>query len=415
MRQELTESQCLPGERQWLRSALLADQDSFLTATRLRLARLAHARGVEPDVIDDVVQETLFEAWRHLDRLHSPAGFHLWIDEICRNVCRRADHRRAVDIRRNVPLFQPDSMMVYGKDAAETDFLSADVPDPLEALNRQDMALLVDRALGGLPPATRQIVEMCYLLELSHAEMAARLKLSSGTLDVRLHRARRHLRQILHGPLRHEAEALGLQLDEVLAEGWQPTRMWCPLCGRQRLEGCFLRPKAEAGPNLHLRCPDCSRRYNQDTLHSMGLVRLAGLHTFRPAWKRTLQGLTAQITQALQQGQHPCLYCGQPAQVEVAGNGEARPYSFWLRMCCVHCGNTLDSGGNLPSVDQVVYWSHPISQQFILEHSRWNSEPARLVEYDATIALHFQIADLDSSDHLSILADRQTLRVLAVS
>ena len=60
--------QCLPNERQWLRSALLADQDGILTATRLRLARIARARGIEPHVVDDVVQETLLEAWSHRDR-----------------------------------------------------------------------------------------------------------------------------------------------------------------------------------------------------------------------------------------------------------------------------------------------------------------------------------------------------------
>ena len=40
------------------------------------------------------------------------------------------------------------------------------VPDPLEVLSRQDMALLLDRALGSLSADARQVVELCYLLEL---------------------------------------------------------------------------------------------------------------------------------------------------------------------------------------------------------------------------------------------------------
>ena len=91
-------------EWQRLRLALLTDQDGILTETRRRLARLARTRGVEPLAIEDVVQETLLEAWSHLDRLHTPAGFHLWIDEICCNVCRRAAHRREVDLLRRAPL-----------------------------------------------------------------------------------------------------------------------------------------------------------------------------------------------------------------------------------------------------------------------------------------------------------------------
>ena len=76
-------------ERERLRSALLADQDGILTSNRKRLARIAHARGIVPDAVDDVVQETLAEAWRTLDRLHSPIGFSFGLDEICRNICRR--------------------------------------------------------------------------------------------------------------------------------------------------------------------------------------------------------------------------------------------------------------------------------------------------------------------------------------
>ncbi len=276
--------QSWPGEWQRLRSALLTDQDGILTETRRRLARLAQARGVEPHAIDDVVQETLLEAWSHLDRLHAPAGFHLWIDEICRNVCRRAAHRREVDLLRRAPLSSP------APDEEECDVL-AQLPapeefDPLEELSRQDVLLLLDRALGTLPPAARQLVELCYLRELPHAEVAeqpghherhARYASPPGASpapsDLQWSLARRSGR-MWPGP------------EETFANGWQETRLWGPVCMRQRLQRCFMHPHSEEGPNLHLRCPDCSRRYGQDTVHSMGLVSLAGLHAFRPAWKR---------------------------------------------------------------------------------------------------------------------------------
>ena len=53
----------LPGEYQRLREAPVIDQNGMLTATLRRLGRLARARGVESCDIDDVVQETLLEAW----------------------------------------------------------------------------------------------------------------------------------------------------------------------------------------------------------------------------------------------------------------------------------------------------------------------------------------------------------------
>src|SRR2546421_3576865 len=90
-------------ELQRLRERLLTNQDGLLTQTRTRLLRLAQARGVAPDALDDIVQETLFEAWNHLDRLYAPLGFAAWIDEICRNICRRFARRRAFDLLRYTP------------------------------------------------------------------------------------------------------------------------------------------------------------------------------------------------------------------------------------------------------------------------------------------------------------------------
>jgi RNA polymerase sigma factor (sigma-70 family) len=422
--------QTWPGEWQRLRSALLTDQDGILTETRQRQARQARARGIEPHAIDDVVQETLLEAWSHLERLHTPAGFSLWIDEICRNICRRVTHRREVDLLRRAPLSSPTP------DEDERDLL-AQLPapeafDPLEELSRQDLLLLLDRALGALPQAACQLVELCYLRELPHAEVAERLGITSGTLDTRLHRARRQLRQIFSGPLREEAQGFGLALDETRASGWQETRLWCPRCMRRRLQGCFMHPDAEEGPNLHLRCPDCSRRYGQDTVHSMGLVSLAGLHAFRPAWKRVMQGLTNSIVQGLACGQYPCWYCGQPALIEVvshtsdevqatdlsataSGSEQHGPCPFWIHLHCPSCGRDAEIQSNLPSVDQLVYWSHPLTRQFLLQHPRWSSTPGSVVEYAGSPAIPFQLADLESNDALTILARRQTLQPLVVS
>ena len=51
-------------DRRRLQAALLADRDGLLMAARPRLRRLAQLRGVAPDAVDDVVQETLLAACR---------------------------------------------------------------------------------------------------------------------------------------------------------------------------------------------------------------------------------------------------------------------------------------------------------------------------------------------------------------
>jgi RNA polymerase sigma-70 factor (ECF subfamily) len=417
----------LPGEREWLRSALLTDQDGVLTATRGRLARLARARGMESQVIDDVIQEALLEAWGHLDRLRDPAGFNPWVDEICRNVCRRVNRSRRRDALCQAPAQRATGALDELATARQNDVL-LDLPDPsrsdpFEELSRQDLASLLARALSALPPATRQAVELSYLADLPRAEVAARLGLSQGALDTRLHRARQQLRQALNGPLRAEAEAYGLALDDAATGQWQATRMWCPLCARRRLEGSFVRVDDARGPNLHLRCLECSRRDGRDgrdTAHSMGLVSLAGLRSFRPAWKRTMQGLSERITQALTDDAHSCLSCGKPAllTVRTAGSSAEPPPGappLYLHGLCGHCGVDIGADTCLPTVEQIVCWSDPRARQFLLRHPRCVSNLGPEFEREGVDALSFHLVDLDGADHLTVIAHRQTLRVLTVA
>src|SRR5215831_18470049 len=68
---------------------LAAELERRMASARPRLMRMACAQGLAPDSAEDVVQETLLEAWRHLDRLYEPDAFDAWLGGICRNVCRR--------------------------------------------------------------------------------------------------------------------------------------------------------------------------------------------------------------------------------------------------------------------------------------------------------------------------------------
>ena len=411
--------------------------ESWLVEARPRLHRLALLRGVPPDAVEDVVQETLFEAWKHQDRLHTPEGVHPWLDEICRNVCRRSARKHAIEQQRLFSSLAPYRAAEEANEQAATSFLEDipdhDSPDPLEALSRQDMTLLLDRAFSTLSGSAREVLELCYLLELPQREVAGRLGLSISALEARLHRARLQMRQTLTGPLRTEAEALGLPLDQDSADGWRETRLWCALCGRRRLMGLFL-PQPSGGPNLHMRCPECEQRtglsdVDNSTVHSKGLVHLEGLQAFRPAWKRTMQEMARRLTQALRPEQRLCPYCGtqttlqlmdksqvtEDAGMTVLPSGLARhPYQFWVCWRCPCCSGGPNATGSVFAASDLVYWSHERTRHFMGEHPRWGSEPELLVEYAGQPAIRFQMADLTSAERLTVLAHRQTLDVLAV-
>ncbi|HEU5228164.1 MAG TPA: sigma-70 family RNA polymerase sigma factor [Ktedonobacteraceae bacterium] len=417
--------QGLPGERERLRLALLTDQQGILTTTLRRLSRIAQARGVDPCAIDDVVQQTLLEAWGHLDRLTSPAGFHLWIDEICRNVCRRAARSQQTQLLHTTlwpSTYQDEQFLSDEKEVSPlANIPDQDTPDPFEILSRQELMLLLDRALGLLPQETRQIVEMYHLQELSHSEVAERLGISVGALHTRLHRARRQLRQLLRGPLHDEAAVFGLAVEQKDDGRWLETSMWCSCCGRHRLQGSFMEGGPEGNVNLHIRCPGCAQRYGLDTVHSMGLVSLGQRRSFRPAWKRTLQGLSELILLGLRHQGQPCPWCGNATSIQVADAEETKddapapgPYRFWIHWSCMHCGGLVCLPGDLPSVDQIVAWSDPQAYAFVTQHPHWLGAPTMPLEYAGQAALRFQITDTASAASLNIVAHRHNLRVLAV-
>src|SRR6266446_6985153 len=120
--------------------------DTLLTNAIPRLLRLAHAQGVPPDAAEDIIQETLLEAWRHLNALRDPNRFDAWLNGICRNVCLRWLRSQNITTTRLVSL----SKLTPTKDdeASENDIADPISFDPVEELCRQDMMLLLDRALG---------------------------------------------------------------------------------------------------------------------------------------------------------------------------------------------------------------------------------------------------------------------------
>ncbi|HEX5159366.1 MAG TPA: RNA polymerase sigma factor [Ktedonobacterales bacterium] len=404
--------------------------EAVIVAARPRLLRLARLRGAPPDAAEDVVQETLLEAWRCLDRLYDPTGIDRWLDEICRNVCRRYARKQATDQRHLALTASADDEEQRASETLTLDNLAdSETDDPIEALNRQDMALLLDQALGLLPGNAREVVELCYLRELPQREATDRLGLSLSALEARLHRARRQLRALFNGPLRREAEAFGLALDDASEQGWRETRLWCPLCGRRRLAGMFV-VQPDGSLNLHMRCPQCEQDsglcdIDSSSIHSKGLIQLDGLQSFRPAWKRTLQGTAQHFTQALQSNAYLCPFCGAPALlqlvdkvsaptgVDLPGSLARHPYRFWVWWRCQQSRDGSDWHSGLFAASDLVYWSSAASQRFMRDHPHYISEPELLVEHAGQPALRLQIADTTSAARLTLLADRRSLRVLA--
>jgi RNA polymerase sigma-70 factor (ECF subfamily) len=382
-------------------AALTNHLEELLVGARPRLLHLARKRGLPPDAADDVAQETLLEAWRHLNHLRAPDRFDAWLNGICRNVCLRWQqaHREAA--------LRQES---FSGEHGELETLLAEelpdpsVPDPAEELSRQDLAILLDRALGHLPGSTRQALELYYLAELPQHEVAERLGLTINALEVRLHRARHQLRQVLNSELRADAEEFGLTLDKEAASGWRETRIWCMFCGLHHLQGLFL-PLPDGRIDLHMRCPGCNREW----IKTGGMHELQGLKSFRPAWNRSQQ--IAIQHWSSHNARQTCFYCKAPVQGQLIGPGVLLPWmSPWqglrLLMVCPACDsyNSTYIGG--------LVWFHPLAQRFMTQHPRWINEPEIFVEYAGQPALRVRLTDIMSAARLTLLLHSETFQIL---
>jgi hypothetical protein len=84
-------------------------------------------------------------------------------------------------------------------------------------------------------------------------------------------------------------------------------------------------------------------------------------------------------------------------------------------MCCARCGRREDTTGDIPAVDQLTAWSHPVARRFLLERERWTSAFDVPVERNGALVIPITLRDSNSAARLTILAERQTLRVVALA
>lgn len=150
--------------------------DEYATALYQYCLRLT---GYDRGRAEDVVQETLLRAWRHLDALDESHGsVRAWLFTVARNI--------AIDQWRS------------RRSSAE--FTVADVPEVGDSTDQTDRVLqgwLVGEALTRISPDHRAVLLACYYRDESVAQAARRLGVPEGTIKSRTHYALHELRLAL--------------------------------------------------------------------------------------------------------------------------------------------------------------------------------------------------------------------------
>jgi RNA polymerase sigma-70 factor (ECF subfamily) len=130
----------------------------------------------QPDLAEDVTQETLLRGWRNQSKLREPRAARLWLLRIATNIW--TDQLR--------------------KSKAQLNSLAVDPPCPrplpAQAYDERESVRLAMAAMDELPPRQRQVLYLVSCEQLSHEEVAKVLGISLAAVKSNLSLARKEMR-----------------------------------------------------------------------------------------------------------------------------------------------------------------------------------------------------------------------------
>lgn len=131
----------------------------------------------------DAAQETFIRAWRALPRFRGESTLSTWLHRITVNTSwtlgKRAQRHRTSTLGEDLLMDEDDG------------------PTPESSAERAELGIRIGRAVADLPDPQRAVVVLKDIYGWSHAEVAKALDISVTAAKVRLHRARRRLRDVL--------------------------------------------------------------------------------------------------------------------------------------------------------------------------------------------------------------------------
>jgi RNA polymerase sigma-70 factor (ECF subfamily) len=158
--------------------------DRLVAENQERVARLVYRllgwRGSHSNgEVDDVVQDVFLAALKNLKSFRDEASEWTWLAAIAINRCRTLKRRRLLEFR---------WLMLAGRHRV--------VEEACE-VERDETSERVRQAVAALPAKDREVIVLYYLEDWPVARIGEALGVKPGAIDVRMHRARQKLRELL--------------------------------------------------------------------------------------------------------------------------------------------------------------------------------------------------------------------------
>ncbi|MEN3939950.1 sigma-70 family RNA polymerase sigma factor [Prosthecobacter sp. SYSU 5D2] len=134
----------------------------------------------------DLAQETFVRVYKHRHRFRPAQKFSTWLFAIATNLAR--NHARWQK-RHPVTLMEPEQVSGLP--------LECELPCPSGSLEQQERAAAVRDAILKLPPEQKETLILSTYEGMSHAEIAEIMDTTEKVVEMRLYRARKHLKELL--------------------------------------------------------------------------------------------------------------------------------------------------------------------------------------------------------------------------
>src|SRR4051794_21449199 len=176
-----------PDEREAIARIAAGDLQAFERLYRMyqpRLTRFLTTLLRRPQLIEEVLDDTMMVVWQTADRFRGSSKPSTWIFAIA--------YRKALKAKARWPDPLPDDNL---------EFEASDEPEPDAHLQHQRLAEALREAMATLSAEHRAVVDLTYFHGMGYRQIAEIVKCPVDTVKTRMFHARRRLKQALPGGL----------------------------------------------------------------------------------------------------------------------------------------------------------------------------------------------------------------------
>lgn len=159
---------------------------------------------------EDLTQETFVKIERALPTFRGESSVATWVYRVATNTC--LDHLKRRGAREHTAI-----VSTAGSGLGETEPTDHSSPSPEKTVVQSEMSACVQDYVLDLPPTYRTVIVLHDMQGLSNPEIAEVLGISTGTVKIRVHRARAMLKAALDAGCAFEHDERNVLVCEPVA------------------------------------------------------------------------------------------------------------------------------------------------------------------------------------------------------